>query len=746
MKNVIRVFYFLLMLAFMLTLIIPAALCQIIKAVTVSQAGYNTDQLKTAIIVTDGPLSDMSYEIIKASDGSQVSSGEMLAYKNPRRWTREETYYLVDFSSFTSTGDFNIRSNGVTSYTFTIADNIWTNYVDEMVEFYRVQRCGVDTNEAVPPGFTNRPSEEALHGPCHTDDAKKESTRGPSVDMTGGWHDAGDNNKYQSNNGWVAGALAISYMRHPDANFDFDGNGIPDLLDEARFGAEYLLKVQSAADAGGGVYDTIDAPYGAYYAWKYPTEETDGDRGKRRSSPDDRVAHTRGVNGAKTALTYDATIKVAGSLAVIARAFASIDPDFSNSCKNGAIDAYNWALSNTDKKGGNYSISDQDNPRLWAAVELYLLTNDSTYGDWINSYINGLFLISTQGTNYWGLQPIALAEYYPVAGSLQDKIISLLSDAANSWVNGLAEPFGVSSTVRSATFGINEPNLSKAADALRLYEIDNSRTDLRDAAVKALQWTLGVNPWNISWVIGIGTDYVDHPHSRLDKDADRNSSSTLKLPGTLVCGANGHDTLDRKSESPWYMDRPLADDGSLQWRYNEFSISIQYGLVDMIVALAYGGISGFIPTSDVPEPIPEPILPLSGESLEAEAMLLDDYDIESNDAASGGVLIRCPGYTGTASYIYSGSSGTKDITVYYFDENDGACSFKLYVAGKVVDQWVAKKALGDSVATSDTLTTRTVKGVTVNTNDVIMIEGTTDREEWARVDKIEVTSAGTPQL
>ncbi|NLG84992.1 MAG: hypothetical protein GX493_10395, partial [Firmicutes bacterium] len=194
-----------------------------------------------------------------------------------------------------------------------------------------------------------------------------------------------------------------------------------------RWGAENLLKIQAAAGAGGGGYDTIDAPNGAYYAWKYPTAETNGIRG----DVDDRVGHTRGTNGATNALTYDATMKTAGSLAAVARAFASRDSAFANTCRTAAINAYNWALNNTDKIGGNYSIKDQNNPRLWAAVQLYLLTNDSTYKNWIASYIDGLSSISISGTNYWGLQPIALAEYYPVAGSRQSKIVSLLAGAAD---------------------------------------------------------------------------------------------------------------------------------------------------------------------------------------------------------------------------------------------------------------------------------------------------------------------------
>ncbi|NLG84297.1 MAG: hypothetical protein GX493_06760, partial [Firmicutes bacterium] len=207
-----------------------------VTKIAVCQAGYSANQIKIAVaVVTGGTLSDTSYQIVKAGDGTQVYTGTMTAY-TPSGWTRGETYYKIDFTPFTTPGDYKIKTNGVTSRQFTFSGNIWTNYLDEMVEYYRIQRCGVNTNNILPSsGFPNRPSAEALHAACHMDDAKKGSESGSSADMTGGWHDAGDNNKYQSNTGWVTGALAVTFLRHPNATFDFDGNGVPDLLDEARW-------------------------------------------------------------------------------------------------------------------------------------------------------------------------------------------------------------------------------------------------------------------------------------------------------------------------------------------------------------------------------------------------------------------------------------------------------------------------------------------------------------------------------
>ncbi len=551
-------------------------------SIAVCQAGYNMNGLKTAVAVAGGTLPDTSYRIIRTSDEVIVSEGSMPCFL-PEGWTRGEVYYKIDFTFFTTAGNYKIRTNDIDSLEFVIADNVWTDYPDVIIGYYRYQRCGYDTAAALPAsGFTNRPDAEALHGPCHMDDARVGSLEGIWADCTGGWHDAGDNNKYNSQFGWLAAAFVSTYCRHPGAVFDYDGNGVPDLLDEARVAAEYLLRVQAASANGGGILDQVEN-HGKCCIWSYPSSETDGVRG----NADDRVLQLRADKDYPSPFPYDTAMKSAAGLAAVARAFESLDAEFSNSCRTGALSAYNWALENTGNTGGSYHTDMQEYARLLADVELCLLTGDCVYAGYVDSYIDSHTSISTRGTNYWGEEPLALADYYHAAGSRQSRIAGLLTDAVNHWIGSLAEPFGVTNEINSCDFGINEINMSNAADAYRLYELTGN-TAARDAAVKAMEWTFGVNPFDMSFVIGIGSRYPLHPHSRLDEDAETNPASTLYLPGLLVSGPIAHDTLDDKSVCPWYADRPLADDGLEQWRYNEHSVSIQFACLDLVVAMAYG--------------------------------------------------------------------------------------------------------------------------------------------------------------
>src|SRR5262249_46783494 len=93
-----------------------------------------------------------------------------------------------------------------------------------------------------------------------------------------------------------------------------------------------------------------------------------------------------------------------------------------------------------------------------------------------------------------------------------------------------------------------------------------------------------------------------------------------------------------------------------------------------------------------------PVTPAAGGSagiitIEAESMSLTQYQIENNANASGGRLISRLNATGAspgvAKATFPGPAGLYDVTVAYFDENDGQCTLKFLVNGTTVDTWVA---------------------------------------------------------
>ncbi|MGQ4650371.1 hypothetical protein [Lyngbya aestuarii] len=126
--------------------------------------------------------------------------------------------------------------------------------------------------------------------------------------------------------------------------------------------------------------------------------------------------------------------------------------------------------------------------------------------------------------------------------------------------------------------------------------------------------------------------------------------------------------------------------------------------------------------------------------VEAEQMTLNNYRIESADSASGGQLIgllETPSNTGTASTVFTGASGSYDIIIGYYDENDGKASLELLSDGVSIDNWTLNKNLDSSGPSSKSFTKHTIDGQSLTQGETIAIQGTVNKEEYARVDYIE---------
>ena len=147
-----------------------------------------------------------------------------------------------DFSAIDREGMYQVSIADELSTPFFIRPDVWRRTLPKAVGYYRYQRCGV----AVP----------GVHPACHLDDARRRDN-GQPVDLTGGWHDAGDLRK------WMDATLlnAIGLLRvarNLGAQWDAGGSGLAPLLDEVRWGNRYFLKMQDSdglvwADVAGGV-------------------------------------------------------------------------------------------------------------------------------------------------------------------------------------------------------------------------------------------------------------------------------------------------------------------------------------------------------------------------------------------------------------------------------------------------------------------------------------------------------------
>lgn len=133
--------------------------------------------------------------------------------------------------------------------------------------------------------------------------------------------------------------------------------------------------------------------------------------------------------------------------------------------------------------------------------------------------------------------------------------------------------------------------------------------------------------------------------------------------------------------------------------------------------------------------------------IEAESMELDGYmpqDVTPWETASGGQCASCNGDDGrgTLHFRYDGDPGWHDLVTRYFDENDGASEFRLYIGKQLVDAWTADDELPDDKPNGHTSKRRVTRSLALRPGDEIRLEAVADGKEAACVDFLEITAPG----
>ena len=230
--------------------------------ILVNQLGYETEsRAKGIMLQSSTPLSPSpsSFSLIDLADSKKVFTGGWTEPGYNRQW--DLYHWQGDISAFKTPGRYVVETvigrAGYYSPPFELGDDLVVSRTGEPAyRFFYYQRCGT----AVP----------FFHAACHLDDAKMPD--GSQKDLSGGWHDAGDYNKYNGYTPESVCALAFAYDRRKDFfdRFDRDENGRADILDEALWGAKFLDKCidPDTLEMAG----TISSGYGY---WGKPEKETD---------------------------------------------------------------------------------------------------------------------------------------------------------------------------------------------------------------------------------------------------------------------------------------------------------------------------------------------------------------------------------------------------------------------------------------------------------------------------------------
>lgn len=565
----------------------PAAALAFEQAIKVDQFGYLPHAPKVAIIANPkkGYDAGQSYRpgdtlsVRKTNGGEKVFTGAPISWKDGKvdEWSGDQVWWF-DFSAVTTPGEYYIYDNDTEgrSARFTIGDGVYKEVLRQAARTFFYQRVNFAkqapyAEPAWVDGESHAGEEQDYDVRAMNHNNPEASNPDTGKDLSGGWYDAGDLNKYVTNADGTLHDLLLAYEENPGAwDDDFgipeSGNGIPDLLDEIKFELDWLLKMQLE---DGSVLHKV-----ASITWDATTP------------PSSDVIPRRYAEA-----TASATISLAGACGHAALVFGQqTDPGlkaYAKTLQTAAEKAWDWLDANPDlqpsrfKNNGFVNASEEDEPltqrnnHLIAALYLYILTEEPRYRAHIDERIElGILLLRRKYLNFDGgeqeLQDALLyfAKVYP-NDDLSKEVKAVYEEAMYTpWVDfAPARQYQEQGDAYRAymdfyTWGSNH---AKSAAGLTLTNLimygiaspdDAIAQDYLDAALGYLHYLHGVNPFSLVFLTNMNrfgaeksVDEMYHLWFRDGSQWDSVVDSYGPPPGYLVGGA-----LQDYSENRVYVD------------------------------------------------------------------------------------------------------------------------------------------------------------------------------------------------
>lgn len=510
----------------------------------VNQLGYLPNGAKTATYKT---TSDSAQTWQLKQNGTVVATGQTTTSVNDP--SSGDKLQQIDFSSVTATGTgFTLTLGSDTSYSFAITPTALKGALYDSLKYFYHNRSGIaidtqytgggngsfanNSKWSRPAGHLNQGANKGdVNVPCWT------GTCNYSLNVSKGWYDAGDHGKYVVNGGISAWTLLNLYERglylttnsslvgDGKLNIPESANGIPDVLDEARWEVEFLLAMQ--------------VPVGQTKAGMVHHKMHDvGWTGFPLAPHED--PQQRALVPPSTA----ATLNVAAVAAQAARIWKDIDSGFSATCLTAAKRAWDAAQANPndlysgnyDNGGGGYGDKTVSDDFYWAAAELYITTGDSKYLTTLNNFTILRTDFGWADTDLAGLISLATVPSTATASlrsSAQQKIVGIANTHITTQnASGYPAPMSDLEYYWGSNGGV--------ANKLILIGLafDFTKNDTYAKAVgKGLGYLFGQNALSTSFVTGEGTKTATQPHHRFWSNAI-NGSYPVAPPGALSGGPN----------------------------------------------------------------------------------------------------------------------------------------------------------------------------------------------------------------
>ncbi len=378
------------------------------KYMMVDQFGYLPNGDKVAVLVdpqegfnsADSYTPGSVFEVRRVSDDAVVFTGA------PTVWNEGATEpfsgdrgWWFDFSSVTEEGDYyiyDVQGNSK-SHNFRIAADVYQDVLKAAIKTFYYQRIGTPhLAEHAGPAFADGPSFVGPHQDTQARNVFDRSNPATEKDLSGGWMDAGDYNKYVTFTAQPVNELLSAYEREPgafsdDYNIPESGNGIPDILDEVKWELDWLKKMQ---ESDGGVLMKVGVP-------------SSGGIGEF-ANPPSAITRYRYYLPKASASTVVTSLNFAHA-ALVYEKFPTLR-SYADDLRERAIQAWDWYHANPktanadngeiEAGDADMSLESQEQIATVAAAYLFALTGDAKYNMY---FVNNYKQTWAMSDGYWGM-------------------------------------------------------------------------------------------------------------------------------------------------------------------------------------------------------------------------------------------------------------------------------------------------------------------------------------------------------
>ena len=552
-------------------------------AIVLNQVGYLPEWPKQALLLNDAAKPGQPVSVVSLDSQETVAT----LMPQPARYDDESKSFLqeLDFSDVIQPGHYELRHGELRSAPFQVGEDLYEKPMLTLLRSFYLQRCGVAVDDPITGLY---------HPPCHIHDGKlahddsqferqgklkansKLQKAGAEIAGAGGWHDAGDYGKYVATTTVTISRLLNLYEQQPQRFTDGQlaipesGSGQPDLLDEMRVGLDWLMRMQRA---DGAVYRKLSG--GGWPHNKGPFE-------------DDQTRYVYGISTPETG-------KFAATLAQAARIYQPGQPKLAQQYREAALLAWRFLeqepemrvdwLEGDDAGSGKYLSSEIDreaalkvdvDDRLWAAVELYITTGESRFGTYLEQHFEQVNydLFEWKNPTSLALVDYLQQERQPGNESLRKNIRSQVIKRADGLLRAV-DRHGYDLANQRFIWGSNKMTAEEGITLALAYQLTGKEA-YRNGAIAQLDFLLGRNPFNLSFVSGVG----DRPVKRVNHLFAR--AKNLYIPGLLVGGPND---AAQDNVAPKGLGLLSYVDDETSYATNEYAIDYNASLIGLIGAL-----------------------------------------------------------------------------------------------------------------------------------------------------------------